>query len=204
MKYCFGQLLEAVIATGTCKVRDNPAFNPELTVWNGPNGKDASCICDPGTGTISCSTAESEYDHITEGSCQSACRNRLFEDRCLEVLKKQPTIIQETIMNLIKYSADFTFYLCMECEIDPVSLGLSCTDAFMDTCSTTNTGKKRRRRSLKRQQVRLAPVSHVETQNEIHTELNFNNTRHRYPWICSLRTKGITAEHICTQTSIKV
>ena len=27
-------------------------------------------------------------------------------------------------------------------------------------------------------------------------ELNFENTRHRYPWICSLRTKGVIAEHL--------
>ena len=31
------------------------------------------------------------------------------------------------------------------------------------------------------------------------TELNYEKTRHRYPWVCSLRTKGITAEHLGTE-----
>ena len=30
--------------------------------------------------------------------------------------------------------------------------------------------------------------------------LPYNNTRHRYPWICSLRSKGAQTEHYCTVT----
>ena len=47
-------------------------------------------------------------------------------------------------------------------------------------------------------------VTAVYVDTEAHTELNFENTRHRYPWICSLRTKGITAEHICAVTLLSL
>ena len=36
------------------------------------------------------------------------------------------------------------------------------------------------------------------------TELNFENTRHRYPWICSLRGRGNNPEHFCVVNILAV
>ena len=52
--------------------------------------------------------------------------------------------------------------------------------------------------------MKLAPVSEVDLTSGTKTELNYTNTLHRYPWICSLRTKGITAEHLCATTLLSV
>ena len=47
---------------------------------------------------------------------------------------------------------------------------------------------------------RMALVSEVDLAAGTKAELNYTNTRHRYPWICSLRMKGITAEYLCAVT----
>ena len=36
------------------------------------------------------------------------------------------------------------------------------------------------------------------------TELNFENTRHRYPWICSLRGRGNNPKHFCVVNILAV
>jgi len=48
---------------------------------------------------------------------------------------------------------------------------------------------------------RLAPIS-LSISNNIKTEFEYVNTRHRYPWICSLRTRGRNPEHICAVTLV--
>ena len=50
----------------------------------------------------------------------------------------------------------------------------------------------------------MAPVSVVDVENSTRTELNFNHTRHRYPWICSLRTRGVNPEHLCAVNLLAV
>merc|ERR1719278_379565 len=63
---------------------------------------------------------------------------------------------------------------------------------------------ERRRRSHRRRQARLSPVSRVNVTANFKTELNYNNTRHRYPWICSLRTRGVNSEHLCAVNLLAV
>ena len=42
--------------------------------------------------------------------------------------------------------------------------------------------------------------------HRLRTELNFTNTRNRYPWVCSLRRKGpsLPQEHLCAVTLLSV
>ena len=52
-------------------------------------------------------------------------------------------------------------------------------------------------------EARLNPALNVINVNEFSfkTELNYENTRHRYPWLCSLRTRqGAQSHHLCAVT----
>ena len=56
---------------------------------------------------------------------------------------------------------------------------------------------------------RLAPVSTVVTgDNGYKTELDYTHTRHRYPWICSLRSlnkdPAKNKVHLCAVTLLSV
>ena len=98
--------------------------------------------------------------------------------------------------------ASNNLWFCMRCAVDPVTTYGYCDSDYLDDCREHFKKQKRRRRSLNRKQSRLAPLSNAD--EETYTQLNFNNTRHRYPWICSLRTKGVTAEHICAVTLLSL
>ena len=49
---------------------------------------------------------------------------------------------------------------------------------------------------------RLVPIESVTEFEDatISTNLNSTNTRHRYPWICSVRSKGTNSRHYCAVT----
>ena len=64
-------------------------------------------------------------------------------------------------------------------------------------------GRKRSKKE-RRATPRLAPVSQVNITSGTKTELNYENTRHRYPWICSLRTRGTSSEHLCAVNLLAV
>ena len=52
--------------------------------------------------------------------------------------------------------------------------------------------------------LRLAPIAHVcDTTVKSRTVLDFSHTRHRYPWLCSLRRRD-TEEHLCAVTLLSV
>ena len=48
----------------------------------------------------------------------------------------------------------------------------------------------------------MNPVSNIGV--GFKTQVNYENTRHRYPWICSLRTHGINPEHLCSVTLLSI
>ena len=49
---------------------------------------------------------------------------------------------------------------------------------------------------------RLVPIDSVTEFDDatLSTNLNLANTRHRYPWICSVRSKGVSPKHYCAVT----
>ena len=51
---------------------------------------------------------------------------------------------------------------------------------------------------------KLAPSQFILEDSNIRTKLEFENTRHRYPWVCSLRTKGPFAEHKCAVNLLSI
>ena len=60
-------------------------------------------------------------------------------------------------------------------------------------------------RSLARQ-ARYVPIEQVATLDDgsfLWTELPLENTRNRYPWLCSLRSKGSGKKHYCGVTLLR-
>ena len=205
-KYCFGPLIESVKNKGTCSVKGNPANNPELDVWGNKIG---SCQCEKAdceTDDCECDAASHTiYFDIVTGTCdKDSCGSRLYEMKCTTLLKQQPSLIQLTIVNLLRYTTSTDVHRCIFCSINSFRsarcIELKVTEQFCN--GVFNIPRRRKRSSVRLHQTRLAPVSNID--GEIHTELNFNNTRHRYPWICSLRTRGVTAEHICAVTILSL
>ena len=43
----------------------------------------------------------------------------------------------------------------------------------------------------------------IDNSDIVRTELPFENTRHRYPWLCSLRSKGSRSKHLCGVTLLR-
>merc|ERR1712223_1138561 len=136
------------------------------------------------------SASRQDYDYgapmiITEGTCSADTEEALQTDECMALLAKQPNIIKNTLELLIQYSCKADVYNKL-----PISQGLRKGET--------------KRRNRNKPNKRLAPISKVNLTAGIQTELNFNNTRHRYPWICSLRTRGMNPEHLCAVNLLAV
>ena len=43
----------------------------------------------------------------------------------------------------------------------------------------------------------------IDNNDIVKTELPFENTKHRYPWLCSLRSKGSRSKHLCGVTLLR-
>jgi len=58
----------------------------------------------------------------------------------------------------------------------------------------------------RKQTTRLTPAQFVIQSEKFsaRTVLNYENTRHRYPWVCSLRSIGPAPEHLCAVTLLAV
>ena len=175
-------------ARGTCDIEDNPGVELD-GVW----GQFSKCTWE----FISVPSLEQLFDYDLDGdgmiegeiTIQRIIKGTLSErteelwrqQACLNSLSEQPFIIRRTLELLLKFS--------------------STDDLYYDLPFSGPTSKyANKRHQMLKTPPRLAPVQEVNTITGTKTELNFENTRHRYPWICSLRTKGITAEHLCAVT----
>ena len=201
---CLAFLIEDVTTKGTCtEATGNPAA--ELNIW-GASTLDDQC------------TYEEDFDDdygstftITEGTCSAQTETLLQTDECQNSLAEQILLIRNTIELLIQFSCRNTLFNSLpfssarrakqgeETESNttgPAPVSFMNTTAKMKTnLNYTNTRQRT---------TRLAPVNEIDLATGTKTELNFTNTLHRYPWICSLRTKGITAEHLCAVTLLSI
>ena len=58
--------------------------------------------------------------------------------------------------------------------------------------------------SQKRLKERINPVHLTNDALGLRTELNYTHTRHRYPWICSLRSRSQPPKHLCAVTFLSL
>ena len=174
---CFALLIEDVTSKGTCKTGDNPA--EVLNIWGFSElGNNCDLVERPAPDY----GGDSTFMNIISGTCSSETEESLKATSCIKFLEKQPEIVKNTIELLIQYS---------------------CSKALYDfiTSSQSQLGE---RSSHRIEQARLAPGAEVDITSDIKTELNYENTRHRYPWICSLRTRGVNSEHLCAVNLLEV
>ena len=114
----------------------------------------------------------------TKGTCSAKTLDLLNTISCQKAIAEQPTAIRNTIVSLLQAACDW------DTAVEVIKSFLVFEDQYFSQ--------------------RIAPVAHVDVIKGTKTELNFTNTRHRYPWICSLRKKGIGAEHLCAVTILSV
>merc|ERR1719153_128948 len=110
-----------------------------------------------------------------DSTCSDRTEALLTTRECLQEVFSQQHFILNTINHLITISchsqvAEFYFN-------------------FQVSNSLAGSAGSRRKRSV--------PLSVVLESEKISTKLNFTNTRHRYPWVCSLRRKGDQGSHVC-------
>ena len=191
---CLRALIEDVEAKGTCDIFGNPApvFAAEgINVW-GWTKLENDCNLDVVTFEEEDYGYDYGYDYgepynvtvLTKGTCSDSTEALLRTPACLKSLAEQPSIIKHTLELLISYACSEELLLSMPFSGFQFGRKGSHKEARMTT--------------------RLAPVSKVDVTAGTKTELNYNNTRHRYPWICSLRTQGINSEHLCTVNLLAV
>ena len=186
---CLSALIEDVTARGTCNIEGNPALELD-GVWSWSECTWEFNIIESleqlveydldGDGMIE---GEITIQKIIKGTLSERTEELWKTPACLKSLLEQPFIIRRTFQLLLKFSSSDDLY--------------SFLHPFISGLTTRNVRKSEENSKTS---TRLAPVQEVNTEYGTKTVLNYENTRHRYPWICSLRTKGITAEHVCAVT----
>merc|ERR1712223_1254657 len=176
---CLALLIDDVTSKGTCNDGNNPAFT--LGIW-GANDLPNTCTLEEGSsyydydyrsngesGSGSGSGDHYNYDYdyeapmvIADGTCSAGTEAALQTDECKTLLANQPTIIKNTLELLIQYSCKTEVY-----ETFPISQGLR--------------KSKKKRKNRHHSKGRLAPITTVDLDAGTMTELDFENTRHRYP-----------------------
>jgi hypothetical protein len=117
---------------------------------------------------------------INSGTCSEETESLLKTIRCQKAILEQDELIRVTLAMMILFS-------CTKYPFDNDGI-------LRDTTRPTSNSS------------RLAPVNLVfdDPGQSYATELDYTHTRHRYPWICSLRTRGANPEHLCAVTLLSV
>ena len=126
------------------------------------------------------------FKDIINGTCSKETEELLKTASCLRFLAEQPSVVRNTLEQLVKYSCSNETFKSLPFSGDQTG------------------GLLTKRKNLKPKRARLSPVTEVNVTANFRTQLNFNNTRHRYPWICSLRTRGVNSEHLCAVNLLAV
>ena len=121
---------------------------------------------------------------IIQGTCSPTTERDLQNIGCMKFFMEQPNIIKNTLQLLIQHS---------------------CSDDLYNSLPFSGPRLRgQRKKNRKVHKSRLAPITQVNLASNTKTELNFENTRHRYPWICSLRRRGLNSEHLCAVNLLAV
>ena len=153
---------------------------------------------------------------LDDPTCCKDTEEALRRDNCIKsVYEKQP-LVYSTISGMVGDKcfgtvAD-TNWLCFQLvELSANYPDLeSCKTDFEATaeapsCSSGNRTEQSRSNSRKKRLAPLFQTVNLTDGGNIRTKLDFENTKHRYPWICSLRsTKAAPSkEHFCAVTLLR-
>jgi hypothetical protein len=133
---------------------------------------------------------ECQYDgdgtSILKGSCSAKTEALLKDKSCVQAIFEQPSYIWGPLYTLINAS----------CTVDV-------TNAYNSTWSKEG-GTLNRETNFPNP--RIPPVEVVNDRESwpYTTVLNFEHTRNRYPWVCSLRSTGVSPKHLCAVTLLSI
>jgi hypothetical protein len=194
---CFDSLISDVLDVGICYSANftSPAYPECLDTDSCPANFE-------GIYKISSDCTEAgNFCGIDQGTCSAETEELLSKQECVLELFEQQGFIQNTVMQLIQNSCSFKvsdIYTSFQQEangfppLDPCDPDYEYPDDLMEGLNRSNN--------------RLAPAQSVLQFPDftLNTQLNFENTRHRYPWVCSLRSTGARPEHLCAVTLLSV
>ena len=191
---------------GDCSSNCNPALCLDLPGWKplfDSCGEDDSQY-----GVARCGEDDTEKLLGQEEYTDAAKEEE--RKKCRKSLDQQPSIIKNTLLKLIQWGCSKKLWNEFE-ECARRGSACSAVDEPLKRrkkreaqSTTSNTTYDTPKSGGNHREPRLAPVALALVTDETKTTLNYNNTRHRYPWICSLRTIGITSEHLCAVTILSL
>ena len=182
---CLAALVRDTVGSGVCDLTDQWGYNPAPAIY-----PMAECELGPATGQEEEGSSYGGSDVILRGTCSSETERLLDTAECEAEMYSQPAFITNTLTQLVLYS----------CNHQVAQRYVVFQQAAL----------ARRRRSADSQDAaaalvvrrkRLAPLHAVYGERNISTRLEFSHTRGRYPWLCSLQTRG---EHFCSATLLSV
>jgi len=123
---------------------------------------------------------------ITEGTCSDTTEALLVTETCLTDIFENQEFVINTLTNLI-------FLSCRK------NIGEYYFKFIVENSLVGRKGVPQKFNHTK-----LAPSQFILEDPNIRTKLEFENTRHRYPWVCSLRSKGPSPEHRCAVNLLSI
>lgn len=214
-KKCLRNLITDVEDKGVCNVGSNTGVNP-------------------GAGVYEANSSCTQYSpnplqpNIISGTCGEETENALLADECRQFIRQQPPIILNTATELISSACTNTVskdFVRVKVQYNTTTCG--CTQAQFDK-ETLSIDKDIPSIPDK---VDLPPfpwktpwrkpgvrVTNVPLNNrtlpvefefaggtvDFGLQYEFNRTRNRYSWICSLRSTDLNADHFCAVTILSV
>ena len=188
-KSCLTSLISDVLAKGICRVKDfYPATGLLPTAYEGIYDINDSCTFDV-------------FESIDIGTCSMETEELLVEQECIQEVFSQQGFIQNTITQLI-YASCNSYIADIYVEFSREAAGIRSEGRGMEIDPQSTEANQIQAKVMQR----LAPSQSVlEFANfTSYTQLNFENTRHRYPWVCSLRSTGARPEHLCAVTLLSI
>ena len=177
--HCITSLLRDVLTEGICNL---PLYAPTFPrVWN--------------------STGQPVYP------ARAAYPGLKISDRCMvdrEGVVTRGTCSEKTKQLLHTLGCN-TVMLSQQLEL----LSTFATQTYLANCTPTLREFVHFQDSTAQQKIlkrvkRVLPVTLVNLKTMNKTKLNYRNTLHRYPWICSLRTASQPPKHLCAVTLLSL
>ena len=147
-------------------------------------------------------------------TCTPEKEAALRESECIQAVYKQQPLVSATIGEIVASNyfgtiADIEWLCFLLVEINGNYPDIdSCKNAIPPSVADGQCPTRRslRKKNTSTKSTRLPPIFQtidLSTGGSIKTEVPFENTRGRYPWICSLRSRGSNQEHYCAVTLLR-
>ena len=188
--FCMTSLLDAVLSKGIC---DRPLDDPKQEEAVHP-AKEAF----PGL-SISASCSSTPAGSLTSDTCPSSTQDLVSSRRCKLAVIEQAAPVLSTIAALL-YLSNCVSSLRFITDIGDGARRRKAASAKKRAKAKKRKQGKARGNKQSGRVSRLNPLFLANEQAGVRTRLDYSHTRHRYPWICSLRTSSQPPQHLCAVT----